>query len=154
MKPPSPLPPLAVLVARLVLAGTFVAAAVQKIREPAGFADDILAYRVAGPELARWVALVLPWLELTTGFGLLIRRIRRASAIILSVLLAAFIALHLAARARGLDIDCGCFGDGGGEGETSYLWLLARNLFLLAVALWLVRDSWRNPSRRLPSKPS
>ena len=55
---------LLVLVARLVLAGTFVMAALPKIKDPVGFAESVSAFRIIGPELSNWVALFLPWLEL------------------------------------------------------------------------------------------
>jgi len=44
------------------------------------------------------------------------------------------------AAARGLSIDCGCFGGGGpvAPGETAYGAEIARNVGLLLLAGWLV----------------
>jgi len=149
MRPTPLLPQLAGLIARLILAGTFVMAAVPKVLDPGGFTDNILSYRVVGPTVAAWAAIGLPWLELAAGFGTLIRPIRRASSLILSALLLTFIGLHLSAWWRGLDIDCGCFG---GESETEYHWLLLRNLALLVIAIWATWDAFRNIRDRLPSQ--
>jgi hypothetical protein len=58
-----------------------------------------------------------------------------------------FIGGIASAWARGLRIDCGCFG-GGGElaagSSPTYFWEIARDVALLAVAVYLV---WRPTSR-------
>jgi hypothetical protein len=62
------------------------------------------------------------------------------------VLLLVFIFGVTSAAARGLSIDCGCFG-GGGEvapGQTAYGAELIRDLGLLVLAAWLV---WQPRSR-------
>ncbi|MFP4069025.1 MAG: MauE/DoxX family redox-associated membrane protein [Opitutales bacterium] len=137
------------LVLRLVVAGVFVTAAIEKILDPVAFEGAILSYRVAGAALAGWTALLLPWLELVTGFGLLLRPIRRTSGCILGLLLLGFIGLHISAWTRGLDIDCGCFG--APEETVGYHWLILRNSALLAATLWSTYESFRNSDARLPS---
>jgi uncharacterized membrane protein YphA (DoxX/SURF4 family) len=141
---------LVAVVARLLLAGVFVSAAINKILDPLAFETAILSYRVVGETWAGWTALVLPWVEITAGFGILVRPIRRASGCIVSLLLLTFIALHLSAWARGLDISCGCFGKT--DVEVAYHWLVARNLALLAAALWATYLGFRNFDARLSSK--
>jgi uncharacterized membrane protein YphA (DoxX/SURF4 family) len=130
-----------ILLARLLVAGVFVMAALPKIQEPAAFANSVAAFRVIGPELAVWVGLLLPWLELVTGLGLLVPTIRRTSAALIGLLLIVFIALHASASARSLDIDCGCFGAEAGEATSDYRWLILRNAgLLIALTLVLIRD--------------
>ena len=130
-----------ILLARLLVAGVFVIAALPKIQDPVTFASSVVAYRVVGPELSGWVALLLPWLELMIGLGLLLPLLRRISGALISMLLLAFIGLHCSAWARGLDIDCGCFGAESGEASSHYRWLILRNAgLLLAAALVLKRD--------------
>jgi uncharacterized membrane protein YphA (DoxX/SURF4 family) len=136
------------LIARLLLAAVFLLAALPKIQDPVAFASSIEGFRVVGSDLAVWIALILPWLELVTGFGLLIPQIRRGSAMIIALLLLAFIGLHASAWMRGLDISCGCFGVNEDHTAPNYLWLILRNAgLLLACVCVLIRD-WRNPSLR------
>jgi hypothetical protein len=57
-----------------------------------------------------------------------------------AALLLVFIAGVTQAWARGLSIDCGCFGGGGAvaPSETSYGWELLRDAGFLLMAGWLV----------------
>ena len=133
-----------VLIARLVVAGAFVMAALPKIQDPVAFATSVSAFRVIAPELSIWVALLLPWLELVIGLGILLPIIRRTSGALIGLLLLLFIALHTSAWMRGLDISCGCFGAETGEATTDYRWLILRNLFLLGAAILVLRQDRRN----------
>ena len=133
------------LIARLLLAGAFLMAALPKIQDPVAFANSIEGFQVVGRDLAVWIALILPWLELVAGFGLLIPQIRRGSATIVALLLIAFIGLHASAWIRDLDINCGCFGSNEAHTAPNYLWLILRNLGLLAACLCILVRDWRNP---------
>lgn len=137
------------LLARLAIVAAFLLAALPKIQDPVGFAEAIEGFRVVGGGFAIWIALILPWLELVTGFGLLIPQIRRASAIIISILLVMFIGLHASAWMRGLDINCGCFGVNEAHSAPNYLWLILRNVGLLVACVCVLIRDWRNP-RLLP----
>ena len=86
------------------------------------------------------MALCLPWLELVLGIGILLPVIRRASGALIGLLLLLFIALHLSAWARGLDISCGCFGSETGEATADYRWLILRNLLLLGAVLLVLKQ--------------
>lgn len=128
------------LIARLILAGVFVQAALPKIQDPVAFATSVAAFRVVGPELSGWIALCLPWLELVLGIGILLPAIRRSSAALIGLLLLLFIALHTSAWLRGLDISCGCFGSATGETATEYRWLILRNALLLVASILVLRQ--------------
>lgn len=130
------------LIARLVLAWVFINAGLPKIQDPVAFAASIEAYRVIGGTWALAAATVLPWLELVIGVGLVTPWLRRASAAVMVLLLSLFIALHLSAWARGLNIDCGCFGQSAGSPD--YHGLILRNLALLAISLFILRLALRN----------
>lgn len=134
-----------VLIARLVLAAAFLLAALPKIQDPAAFATSVEGFRLVSGASALWVALVLPWLELVIGIGLLIPQIRRGSGVLIALLLLLFIALHASAWMRGLDINCGCYGQSEAEAPVNYLWLILRNTALLAVSLLVLVRDWRNP---------
>ncbi len=140
-----------VLVARLVLAGVFVMAALPKIQDPVAFATSIGGFRVIGPALSAWVALCLPWLELVTGLGILLPAIRRTSSALIGLLLTLFIGLHVSAWVRGLDISCGCFGAETGEVSSDYRWLIVRNIALLLAVALVLRQDLRNKNGALRS---
>jgi putative oxidoreductase len=95
---------------RLVLGGLFVYAGVVKVLDPLDFAQNIRNYRLVGQSLSFIAAVVLPWLEILAGVALASGVWKRASALIISGLLVFFILLTLVTIARGLDVDCGCFG--------------------------------------------
>lgn len=137
------------LLLRLALCGVFLMAALPKLQEPGGFAEDVAAYQVTNRVLSGWVAIVLPWVELVCAVGLLTPWMRRASGILLSILLTAFICLHAHALLQGLDIGCGCFGKEAEDNTTNYLWLFTRNLVLLAGCITLLTYDLRNdPDKR------
>jgi len=132
------------LIGRLILSATFILAALPKIQDPAAFAISVEGYHVVTANLAMWIALALPWLELVAGFGLLIPQIRRGSNLIIALLLVVFIVLHASAWARGLDINCGCFNAHESEKTPGYLWLILRNIGLLTACIFVLIRDWRH----------
>jgi len=98
------------LVFRLALGGLFLYAGVVKVLDPLDFAQNIRNYRLVGQSLSFIAAAVLPWLEILAGVALAAGIWKRASALIISGLLVFFIVLTLVTIARGLDVECGCFG--------------------------------------------
>ena len=133
-----------ILIGRLVVSAAFILAALPKIQDPAAFAVSVEGYRIVTANLAMWIAFALPWLELVTGFGLLIPQIRRGSALVIALLLIAFIALHASAWARGLDINCGCFNAHESEETPDYLWLILRNIGLLTACIFVLIRDWQH----------
>ena len=95
---------------RVVLGGLFVYAGVAKALGPLDFAQNIRNYRLVGQELSFIAAVVLPWIEIAAGVLLAAGIWKRGAALLISGLLVFFIALTLVTMARGIDVDCGCFG--------------------------------------------
>lgn len=124
--------------ARLALAGTFLFAAASKLGDPTAFAVEIGHYELL-PELAPYIAIALPMIEVVVGLTLLLAPSlwRRSAALVCAVLMAAFTFAASAALIRGLNIDCGCFG--GGSGPITWL-TLVRDGVLLALCAWLIRE--------------
>ncbi|HEV3032325.1 MAG TPA: MauE/DoxX family redox-associated membrane protein [Polyangia bacterium] len=124
------------LVLRLGLGGLFVVAGALKLRAPVAFATEIANYQLL-PALAPYVAAVLPVGELVIGSALVVapRAWRRAAALGALGLLATFTVAVGSAFFRRINIDCGCFGTGGGPitGLT-----LVRNVVLMAAATAIV----------------
>lgn len=132
--------------ARLVLGGVFLVAGMLKIIDPQSSVGAVRAYRLLPSSLTTIVGWGLPFAEVALGVlllaGIAIRSVAAASAVLLLV----FIAAVASAAARGLSIDCGCFG-GGGEvapGQTAYGLEIARDIGLFLLAAWLV---WHPQSR-------
>jgi uncharacterized membrane protein YphA (DoxX/SURF4 family) len=128
-------------VARLVLGGVFVVAGVLKIPDPAAAVRAVRAYRLLPESLVAPVAFGLPVLEIAVGLALLLGVFVRTAAIASAVLLVVFLVGVGSAWARGLQIDCGCFGNGGqvAAGQTAYPLEVLRDGALLLVALALAR---------------
>lgn len=127
---------LLVLTVRLGLGGLFIVAGLSKLRDPAGFAQEIANYQLAAG-LAPYLAMVLPPIEVVAGVALvgLSSSWRRAAALALGGLLVMFTVAVLHAVLRGVNIDCGCFGTG--SGPVSFSTVL-RNVGLLAAALIVI----------------
>lgn len=122
---------------RSCLAAVFLWAAVTKLRDPTEFAIEIGHYDLF-PELAPYLAASLPAAELVLGASLLAFPSvwRRAAALGCLLLMVMFTGAATSAYARGLDIDCGCFGKGTGP----ITWLtLARDAALIAACVLVVR---------------
>lgn len=132
---------------RLVLGVVLLVAGALKVGDLAGSVRAVRAYRLLPETVAQVVGAGLPVAEIALGALLLAGLGVRAAAVFSAVLLAAFVVGIGSAWARGLRIDCGCFG-GGGElaaGQSPrYGPELARDVGLLLVAGWL---AWRPASR-------
>jgi uncharacterized membrane protein YphA (DoxX/SURF4 family) len=120
--------------ARLLLAGVFLWSGLSMLLDSQQSRIlSVAAYDVVPTSLIRPLAMALPLLEITLGLLLLLGLFTRFAAVTTGVLLLAFVGAMAQAKARGLRIDCGCFGAGGaGTGVT---WLdILRDVALLAAA--------------------
>lgn len=126
--------------ARLGLAAVWLFSGVPKALDPDGTYVAVRAYDVLPPLGVELVAGVLPWLEIALGVLLLLGLGVRAAAAASAALLLVFVAGVTQAWARGLSIDCGCFGGGGQvePGQTAYVQELVRDAGFLLLAAWLV----------------
>jgi uncharacterized membrane protein YphA (DoxX/SURF4 family) len=131
------------LALRIALGAVFVYAAWTKLREPWElFAMSIDAYKVLPYWAVLVVARTLPWAEMLIGLALMAGRWLRVSAAAASLLLLVFFGLMVRAYAKGMQIDCGCFGGG----DTISVRTLVRDGTLLAGSLLLTWMSF--PGRR------
>jgi putative oxidoreductase len=94
----------------LIVGGIFVYAGALKILDPIQFANDIDNYKTLPWFVSVRLAFYLPWLEMLCGLALIFRFLYRGGLSILSALTLIFIGATVVAKARGLDITCGCFG--------------------------------------------
>jgi len=127
-------------VGRLILAGVLLWAGGAKLGDLGASVRAVNAYELLPYELARVIGAALPFVEVALGLLLLAGLATRVVAAVTAALMAVFIAGIASAWARGLNIDCGCFG-GGGElaagASPSYGWEIARDVALLAIAVAL-----------------
>lgn len=118
-----------------VLAAVFIYAGAIKALDPVQFAHDIDHFKILPWTVGVALAFYLPWLEIFCGLGLVFRFFYRGALSILTVLILVFTLSIIAAKLRGLDITCGCFG------HASQHWSLpshlATNLAILAALLVL-----------------
>jgi uncharacterized membrane protein YphA (DoxX/SURF4 family) len=144
------------VLARLVVGGVWIAAGVLKLPDPTENVRAVRAYQLLPESVVPLVGHALPIVEVLVGACLVLGLLTRANAIVSAALLVAFIVGISSAWARGLSIECGCFGGGGGPAENAeakYPWELARDLGLLLLSGWLVyrpRTPWSADNRLLP----
>ncbi len=134
--------------ARLILGGVLVVAGALKVGDPDASVRAVRAYQLLPDVLERSIGYGLPLLELAVGVLLLAGAATRLAAVASALLLLTFVVGVSSAWARGLQIECGCFGGGGaaqGDQSGAYLVELARDVGLLALSAWLVlwpRTRW------------
>ena len=128
------------LVARLVTGGVWIYAGAIKLPDPDQSVDAVRAYELLPGDTAVTVGHLLPILEVVVGAMLVLGVLVRGAAAVSALLFVAFIVGIASAWARGLEIDCGCFGGGGYDPDAAskYPWEIARDVGLLALSLFLV----------------
>ena len=127
--------------ARALLGVVWVWAAVAKMGDPAASVRAVRAYELLPEWLAKGVGYGLPFLEIGLAVLLIAGLATRLAAVLSSTLLVVFLVGIVSAAARGLQIECGCFGGGGqlGAGQsTAYTGEILRDAGLLVVSLFLV----------------
>jgi putative oxidoreductase len=129
-----------------IVGAVFIYAGVIKALDPVHFANDIVNYKILPWAISVPLAFYLPWLEILCGAAVIFRVLYRGGLSILTALIGIFIAVTTAAKIRGLDISCGCFGHA--SKNWSFSTHLALDFLLLALLIFLIRIS----SRRLASK--
>jgi uncharacterized membrane protein YphA (DoxX/SURF4 family) len=129
------------LLARLILGGVLFAAGYLKV----GKADEsqmaVRAYEMLPIPIANILGLILPFIEVVIGALLILGALTRVMAALGGFTMIVFIIAIAQAWARGLNIDCGCFGGGGAvePGQTKYLQEILRDIGLVFLAAYLIR---------------
>jgi uncharacterized membrane protein YphA (DoxX/SURF4 family) len=126
------------------LGGVLLAAGGLKVFKPTESANAVAAYKLMPTELAHLIGYALPWLEVAIGLLLILGIMVRPAAILSGLIMVVFIGAIASVWARGMLIDCGCFG-GGGEIDPSlasqvrrtYFIEIMRDLGLALTALYL-----------------
>ncbi len=126
-------------VARLGLGAVWIASGAVKLLDPHGTVASVKAYELIPDDMVSLVAGVLPFLELALGLLLVLGVGVRIVAVVSGLVLLVYIAGIAQSWARGLTIDCGCFGGGGqvAAGQTHYPQEILRDTGFLLLAVWL-----------------
>ena len=139
---------IAALLVRIALGGIFVYAAYLKLKDPwALFAMNIDSYGVLPMRAVEFVARTLPWFELLIGILMIVGIFRRTATVATSLLLAVFFGLMIRAYAKGMQINCGCFG----PGDVISWKTLLRDGSMLAGALFVTVMSFLLRRKAVPA---
>jgi len=98
------------LVIRLAAAGIWLTAGIAKLFGLEHFREQVTAFKFLPHVLVTPFAYGLPFVEIFVGLYLLAGLFVVPAAILSCVLMVAFIVAMSQAWARGLSLDCGCFG--------------------------------------------
>lgn len=123
--------------ARLLLGCIFVAASLDKIYQPAAFAQMIYNYQILPDYFINLAAIVLPWLELLLGTLIILGLWLPGALLLANGLLVTFFAALVFNVIRGLNVHCGCFSTSTAGKPATTLYLLRDAGFLLLGAYLL-----------------
>jgi uncharacterized membrane protein YphA (DoxX/SURF4 family) len=129
---------------RLILGGVLLVAGGLKATDPYGSATSVRAYQILPIDLANLLGFVLPFGEVAIGIFLIVGIWVRLTAVAGGALMLMFIIAIGQAWARGISLDCGCFGKGGllATGELpvwTYATEIVRDLALAAISGYVYR---------------
>ena len=125
------------LVFRFALGTTLIVAGAGKLPERAEFVSQCQQYDLLPDALARLYGTGLPWVEVTIGASLLLGLLSRlASGIGMLTALSCIIANSIILY-RGMNMECGCFGEMGGVIQTRDALLIDFALLIMAFQILL-----------------
>jgi uncharacterized membrane protein YphA (DoxX/SURF4 family) len=141
------------LAARWILGLTFIYASIHKIISPADFAKIVYGYELFPEMFINLIAIVIPFLELVAGFALIIGLYPRSAAIIINILLLAFITVLAINLFRGHEFNCGCFSTNQSGDISSPEVMLLRDAiyFVFGIQIVLFKGNRRSCFGRLIS---
>lgn len=126
------------LLCRLVLGGVMLFAGITKATNIPETQQATRAYQLLGYDLANAWGAMMPFVEIVIGVLLVLGLMTRLSAVIGTLLMIAFIIGIASVWARGIKIDCGCFGGGGASDDPKYFQELLRDIALALTGVWLI----------------
>ena len=127
-------------VIRVVLGVVWIWAALSKLASPRTFVQAVRAYDVTPEWLSKGIGYGLPVAELAIGIVLVLGIAVRLAAAVSALLFVMFLIGIIQAAARGIQLECGCFGGGGTTtaAGTNYTWDILRDIGLVLLAAFLV----------------
>jgi uncharacterized membrane protein YphA (DoxX/SURF4 family) len=98
------------LAVRIAAAAIWLVAGAAKLSDVTSFQQQLTGYQMLPHATIATVGYGLPLLEIVLGGYLLVGALVRPAAILSCILMCVFIVAQGQAWARGLSVDCGCFG--------------------------------------------
>jgi len=133
---------------RLILGVLFIYASIDKIIQPADFAEAVYNYQILPGFLINLTAVILPWLELILGLLLIIGLFQEGSVLIVTGLLVVFLGAMIFNLARGLGVYCGCFSATmDGTDNAPMAWYVFRDGLFLLPAFYLFHHAFLGKKR-------
>ena len=132
------------LVARLILGVTLIVAGLLKVTAVDSSIAAVRTYRIVSWDFAKVIGTAMPVVEIIVGLAILVGLLTRWSALLGALAMVAFIAGIASVWARGISLDCGCFGGGGVRQDPlptvvhGYIKDIVRDTGLFLCGLWLV----------------
>nr|WP_275434284.1 MauE/DoxX family redox-associated membrane protein [Corynebacterium kefirresidentii] len=128
-------------IARFGMAWVWIEAGVHKLGKTLDMTQAIKGYGIFTPEWAGYLATVIGPLEVIGGVLLLLGLFLRRSSIVATIVLLLFMVGIAQAWARGLDIDCGCFGYDAQNPDRGmdYAKTLLRDAAYLFLTVWTIK---------------
>lgn len=130
---------LILLTCRFLAGGAFLLAAFGKIIEPTNLMLSMNSFGLVPEFIVPFASYIMPWLELVVGLLLFYGFMSRGAAAWAAILYLIFTIAIISVIARGMSVDCGCFGAMLGGGNVGWH-SVGRNLVFLAssgMILWL-----------------
>ena len=128
-------------VVRFFIGFVFIFAGIEKIADPAAFAESIANYKIVPIYFVNFFAIALPWIEVISGILLIFGLYIRENSVIYVSLMTVFTIMVFVAVLRGLDIDCGCFGTA--EAQSVGLAKIFENIGLILLGVFVIMVSDR-----------
>jgi uncharacterized membrane protein YphA (DoxX/SURF4 family) len=128
--------------ARLFLAGIWIWAGWPKLIDSAGTVRSVRAFQILPEAVVPAFGYALPVVELALAVLLIVGLFTRAAALATAAMMVMFLIGIASAWARGLSIECGCFGNTGqtvADPVPGYIRDILRDVGYLVVALALAR---------------
>jgi uncharacterized membrane protein YphA (DoxX/SURF4 family) len=129
-------------VIRIVLGAIFLFSSAGKIADPWAFAAIVTNYQLLPPSWVWATALIIPWIEALCGLALVLGRLEKGAALLVSLMMVVFTGIMLYNSYRGLNVACGCFSLSAKAPSNIALNTL-RNLLILAAGAWVFYFSRR-----------
>ena len=126
---------------RFFIGGVFIYAALPKLGDPLAFTDTVRAYQLVDDPLNAWIAIGVPILELLCAICVVLRLFYAGACTILLGMSLGFAAAIGSLWARGITINCGCFGTS--DEASNYPLHIAGNIGLAILLVGMLWWEWR-----------